>query len=142
MALHPSVTVTRNVTRPVPAGARHRAVAWFVGPVKRPPDALQAYSSPSPSGSDADATNCNSSPGPTLPVPHDTDTVGERFVDGVSSSAIVTSTAFGSPRVTDDGRLPSATVNVSSSRSASWFAAILPAPVIEPAVMVMDGSAP
>ena len=70
----------------------------------------------------------------------DSDTEG---VDGgVVVSVIVTSTEPGLPAVTDDGRVPSATVNVSSSRSSSAAVVIVPVPVVEPALIVMDDSDP
>ena len=59
-----------------------------------------------------------------------------------SSSLMVTRTELGLPAVTDDGRLPSATVNVSSSVSASWFVVTVPVPFVEPELMVMLDSEP
>ncbi|MCY3594323.1 MAG: hypothetical protein OXH01_03685 [Bacteroidetes bacterium] len=59
-----------------------------------------------------------------------------------SPSRMVTSTALGLPAVTDDGRLLSATVNVSSSASASSVVEIVPVPLVEPALIVMEGSEP
>ena len=48
---------------------------------------------------------------------------------GTSSSAIVTVTELGLPAVTEDGSVPSATVKVSSSKSASSAVEIVPEPV-------------
>ncbi|MCY3594324.1 MAG: hypothetical protein OXH01_03690 [Bacteroidetes bacterium] len=57
-----------------------------------------------------------------------------------SLSLIVTSTALGLPAVTDGGRLLSATVNVSSSASASSVVEIVPVPLVEPALIAMPDS--
>ena len=59
-----------------------------------------------------------------------------------SSSAILTGTEDGLPARTDEGRLPSATVNVSSSVSVSWFVAIIPVPVVWSPLIVIDESVP
>ena len=59
----------------------------------------------------------------------------------MSSSEIVTCTDDGLPAVTEDGRLASATVTVSSSVSSSAVETV-PVPVVWPASMVMDDSGP
>ena len=59
-----------------------------------------------------------------------------------SSSRIVTSTNDGSPAVTSGGNVPSDTVNVSWSVSASTTVEIVPAPVVCPPVIVMLASDP
>ena len=59
-----------------------------------------------------------------------------------SSSVIVTCTVVGLPSVTDDGNAPSATVNVSSSVSASCNVRTVPVPLVEPASTVMLASIP
>ena len=46
------------------------------------------------------------------------------------------------PAVTGDGSVPSATVNVSSSSSGSWFVAIVPVPLVAPDAIVMFASVP
>ena len=62
--------------------------------------------------------------------------------EGVVVSVIVTVTEVGLPDTTDDGRVPSATVNVSSRVSASAVVDIVPVPVVEPAAIVMLDSDP
>ena len=46
------------------------------------------------------------------------------------------------PRPTAGGRVPSITVNVSSSASVSWFAEIVPVPLVDPDETVIDDSVP
>ena len=69
---------------------------------------------------------------------------GVGVVPPPSSSEIVICTELGLPPVTDDGRLAvfSATVNVSSSSSASWFVVTVPVPVVEPELTAMLDSVP
>ena len=59
-----------------------------------------------------------------------------------SSSEIVTVTDDGLPAVTEAGRLPSATVNVSSSVSASCAVVTVPVLLVEPLLIVMLVSVP
>ena len=59
-----------------------------------------------------------------------------------SSSRMVTCTEVVVPARTVAGRVPKLTVNVSSSSSVSWFVAIVPVPVVEPALTVMLVSVP
>ena len=59
-----------------------------------------------------------------------------------SSSRILTVIELGLPSVTEDGKLPSATVNVSSSVSASRAVVIAPVPLVWPPVIVMPASVP
>ena len=68
----------------------------------------------------------------------DSDTLGA----GASPSVIVTCTELVAPANTEDGRLPRATVNVSSSWSASSVVVIVPVPLVRPESMVMDAKAP
>jgi hypothetical protein len=58
------------------------------------------------------------------------------------SSRMVTTTEDGLPAVTLDGRLPSETVNVSSSSSASRVVWMVPVPVVCPPLIVMFVSEP
>ena len=72
-------------------------------------------------------------------------TVGGSFDGGgggESPSRIVTSTDDGLPAVTSVGSVPSDTVNVSSSVSASSTVGIVPVPVVRPPLIVMLASAP
>ena len=62
--------------------------------------------------------------------------------NGTSSSVMVTVTEFVVPAVTDAGRVPSATVNVSSFSSVSWFVEIVPVPLVCPAATVIADSVP
>ena len=48
----------------------------------------------------------------------------------------------GLPATTLDGSVPSATVNVSSTSSASWFVLIVPVPLVAPEVIAMLVSVP
>ena len=59
-----------------------------------------------------------------------------------SSSRIMMRTDDGLPAVTSDGSAPSATVNVSSSVSASWFVVIVPVPLVAPEPIAMLVSVP
>ena len=63
-------------------------------------------------------------------------------VYGLSSSQILTCTELGLPAVTEDGSVPSDTVKVSSSSSASWFVETGPVPVVWPAAIEMEASVP
>ena len=63
---------------------------------------------------------------------------GGRFDD----SRIVTRTEDGFPAVTGAGRSPIATVNVSSSVSASSAVVIVPLPLVKPALTRMPASVP
>ena len=72
--------------------------------------------------------------------PHDG--VASTLNTNSSSSRIVIRTEFGVPAVTDDGSVPSATVNVSFSVSGSWFVVIVPVPLVELAAIVMLASGP
>ena len=82
------------------------------------------------------AVTVTSAPSPTGFGDADSDT------EGLSSSVIVTRTEAVLPRPTAGGRVPSATVNVSSSASASWFAEIVPVPVVDPDETVIPDSVP
>ena len=55
---------------------------------------------------------------------------------------MVTVTDAGSPGITDDGRVPRATLNDSSSVSSSAVVVIVPAPVVLPAAIMMLDSGP
>ena len=59
-----------------------------------------------------------------------------------SSSSILTATEDGLPAFTSGGSAPSDTVNRSWWPSASWFARILPRPLVAPAAIRMLSSAP
>ena len=62
---------------------------------------------------------------------------------GFVVSSIVTSTESGLPASTDVGRLESsATVNVSSSVSASTAVVIVPVPLVSPLLILMLDSGP
>ena len=135
-----SQTSTRIQTVPVLAGACQRVSSPSTAPVKRPPPALHQHVRGSPSGSDASAVSRTSPPGPTRHGSQDAVTVGGSFVGVVSQ--IVTVTEPGLPACTDDGRLPSATVNVSKSVSSSSFVDIVPVPLIEPALISIPESEP
>ena len=58
------------------------------------------------------------------------------------ASEIVIRTEFGLPAATPFGRVPSATVNLSSSVSVSCAVVIVPVPVVFPRLIVMLDSGP
>ena len=78
----PSVTSTLICTEPAWSGARHRAVASDVDPMKRPRGAVHLYESGSSSGSEAFARRRTSFSTSTSHGSHDTLTVGDRFGSG------------------------------------------------------------
>jgi len=80
-------------------------------------------------------------PGPTTHGAHEAVTVGGRLGGGVRSR-IVTTTEDGLPGDSPSGSAPSATVNVSSSRSASRAVVTVPVPVVCPPPMAMLASEP
>ena len=95
----------------------------------------------SDNGSDSNAVTVTDCPSSTGLGDADRLTLG-RSGPPSSSSRIVTSTNDGSPAVTSGGNVPSDTVNVSSSASASSTVGIVPAPSVCPPVIVMLASDP
>ena len=89
------------------------------------------------------ALNCTTPPLCTEQGSQVARTVGGSFTGGGGpTSLMVIATEDGLPTLTLDGRLPSETVNVSSSSSASRVVWMVPVPVVCPPLIVMFVSVP
>ena len=80
----------------------------------------------------------------TVTVPDSPSCTGsaDSDTDGTSSSSMTISTEAGSPGPSPEGRLPSDTVKVSSSLSASWLVETVPVALVAPEAIVMEDSEP